>query len=180
MVYMIWTECMPAAFYKFICKEENFIYFNGKNVLQPEVSEILIFWLKLKKTVCSWEITCLCTRTFSSTSIRMYFLKHIAQQTEEVSISSAHFTLCLKSTRTNRNWTFWKNPQNYENSHVEMCFWQKTNKNWWFQWVLGKRSQRAHWKKKSKKKGGSWKKNKLLKKKEKEREKWAGRDGNVE
>ena len=45
MVYIIWTECMPAAFYKFICKEENFIYLNGKNVLQPKVSEILIFWL---------------------------------------------------------------------------------------------------------------------------------------
>ena len=32
---------MPAPFYKFICKEENFLYLNGKNVLQPKVSEIL-------------------------------------------------------------------------------------------------------------------------------------------
>ena len=34
-------KCMPAPFYKFICKEENFLYLNGKNVLQPKVSEIL-------------------------------------------------------------------------------------------------------------------------------------------
>ena len=36
---------MPAAFYKFICKEENFLYLNGKNVLQPKVSEILTNFL---------------------------------------------------------------------------------------------------------------------------------------
>ena len=38
---MVWNKCMPAQFYKFICKEENFLYLNGKNVLQPKVSEIL-------------------------------------------------------------------------------------------------------------------------------------------
>ena len=32
---------MPAPFYKFIYKEENYLYLNGKNVLQPKVSEIL-------------------------------------------------------------------------------------------------------------------------------------------
>ena len=41
MVYMMWKECMPTQFYRFICKEENFLYLNGKNVLQPKVSEIL-------------------------------------------------------------------------------------------------------------------------------------------
>ena len=45
MIYMIWKECMPAQFYKFICREENYIYLNGKNVLQPKVSEILTDFL---------------------------------------------------------------------------------------------------------------------------------------
>ena len=34
---MIWKKSMPAQFYKFICREENFIYLKGKNVLQPSV-----------------------------------------------------------------------------------------------------------------------------------------------
>ena len=41
MIYMVWKECMSAQFYKFICREENFLYLNGKNVLQPKVSKIL-------------------------------------------------------------------------------------------------------------------------------------------
>ena len=104
MVYMIRTECMLAAFYKFICKEENFIYLNGKNILQPKVSEILTNFLAEDEKNCVLLRNNLpCARTFSSTSIRMYFLKYIAQQRGEVSISRAHFTLCLKPTRTNRN-----------------------------------------------------------------------------
>ena len=46
MIYMIWKECMPPKFYKLICREENFIYLNGKNVLQPKVSEIITNFLK--------------------------------------------------------------------------------------------------------------------------------------
>ena len=34
---MIWKEFMPTAFYKHICKEKNFLYLNGKSVLQPKV-----------------------------------------------------------------------------------------------------------------------------------------------
>ena len=56
MVYMIWTECMPAAFYKYICKEENFIYLNGKNILQPKLSEILTnFLVEDEKKLCALE-----------------------------------------------------------------------------------------------------------------------------
>ena len=41
MIYMLWKECMPVKFYKHICKEKNFLYLNGKNVLQPKVLEII-------------------------------------------------------------------------------------------------------------------------------------------
>ena len=41
MMYMLWKECMPVKFYRHICKENNFLYLNGKNVLQPKVSEII-------------------------------------------------------------------------------------------------------------------------------------------
>ena len=41
MIHMVWRECMPAEFYKFICEENNFVYLNGKNVIQTGVLEIV-------------------------------------------------------------------------------------------------------------------------------------------
>ena len=41
MIYMLWQECMPAEFYRFICLEKIFLYLNGKNVLYPRVVEII-------------------------------------------------------------------------------------------------------------------------------------------
>ena len=41
MIYMLWKECIPQKFYKHICKEKNFLYLNGKNVLHPKVYEII-------------------------------------------------------------------------------------------------------------------------------------------
>ena len=41
MIYMLWRECMPIEYYKFICEEKNFLYLNGKNVLQPKVLQII-------------------------------------------------------------------------------------------------------------------------------------------
>ena len=46
MIYMLWKECMPRNFYRHICKEQNFLYLNGKNVLQPKVLEIIHHYLK--------------------------------------------------------------------------------------------------------------------------------------
>ena len=45
---MFWKECIPQRFYKHICKEKNFLYLNGKNVLQPKGSEIITDFLKEK------------------------------------------------------------------------------------------------------------------------------------
>ena len=41
MVYMFWRECIPSEFYRYICEEKNFIYLNGQDVGQPDVSEIV-------------------------------------------------------------------------------------------------------------------------------------------
>ena len=40
---------MPQRFYKHICKDENFLYLNRKNVLQPKVSETITEFLKLPR-----------------------------------------------------------------------------------------------------------------------------------
>ena len=36
---MLWKECKLQKLYQHICKENNFLYLNGKNVLLPKVSE---------------------------------------------------------------------------------------------------------------------------------------------
>ena len=46
MIYMLWKECIRGNFYRHICKEENVLYLNGKNVLQTKVLEIIHDFLK--------------------------------------------------------------------------------------------------------------------------------------
>ena len=41
MIYMLWRECIPPAFYRFICQEDNFRYLNGQDVSQLGVLEIV-------------------------------------------------------------------------------------------------------------------------------------------
>ena len=44
---MFWDKCVNVEFYKHICQKSNFIYLNGKNVVYPQVSEIV--WSYIKK-----------------------------------------------------------------------------------------------------------------------------------
>ena len=41
MIYMLWREWIPIAFYRFIYQEDNFRYLNGRDVSQPGVLEIV-------------------------------------------------------------------------------------------------------------------------------------------
>ena len=41
MVYMLWRKCVPSEFCRYICKEKNLIYLNGRDVGQPGVLEIV-------------------------------------------------------------------------------------------------------------------------------------------
>ena len=38
---MLWRECIPPEFYRYISEEKNFIYLNGRDVGQPGVLEIV-------------------------------------------------------------------------------------------------------------------------------------------
>ena len=42
MIYMLRREFMAVEYYKFIFEEKNFIYLNGKNILQPTVLQIIV------------------------------------------------------------------------------------------------------------------------------------------
>ena len=49
MVYMLWSECIPPDFYRYICEEKNFIYLNGRDVGQSGVLEIIGGFIDLEK-----------------------------------------------------------------------------------------------------------------------------------
>ena len=49
MVYMLWRECIPSEFYRYICKEKDFIYLNGRDVGQPGALEIVRGFINLGK-----------------------------------------------------------------------------------------------------------------------------------
>ena len=49
MVYMLWRECIPSEFYRYICDGNNFIYLNSKDVSQPSVFEIVANFIDRSK-----------------------------------------------------------------------------------------------------------------------------------
>ena len=49
MFDMVWRECIPVDFYRYICEENNFIYLNGRDVAHPGVLEIVGKFIDQKK-----------------------------------------------------------------------------------------------------------------------------------
>ena len=49
MIHMFWENCNEPSFYKHICKPDNFMYLNGKNVIYPDVVEIVWNYIKDKQ-----------------------------------------------------------------------------------------------------------------------------------
>ena len=45
VIYMLWDECIEETFYKHICKNDNFIHLNGKNVLYSNTAQIVLDYL---------------------------------------------------------------------------------------------------------------------------------------
>ena len=103
MTYMLWKEYMPQKFYNNICKENNFLYLNGKNVLQPRVSEITTECLKegdenyieLRNNLSQYK-------TIFNTSTRMYSLKFTVPLKGDVPTSKVPFII-FKTTKTRKN-----------------------------------------------------------------------------
>ena len=49
MFDMVWRECIPVDFYRYICEENNFIYLNGRDAAHPGVLEIVGKFIDQKK-----------------------------------------------------------------------------------------------------------------------------------
>ena len=41
MAFMLWRECIPSEFYRYICQDTNFKYLNGRDVNQSGVLVIV-------------------------------------------------------------------------------------------------------------------------------------------
>ena len=46
MINMFWEDCNEPSFYKHICKPDNFLYLNDKNVIYPRVADIVWKYLE--------------------------------------------------------------------------------------------------------------------------------------
>ena len=117
MIYMLWKECMRQKLYKHICREKNFLYLNGKNVLQPKVLEIITNFLnedennykELRNNLSSYKsiFQYVCSNVFPeiycSTEKRGFDLK-----------SNFHIIFKTYKGKKQLESSLAKNPENYE------------------------------------------------------------------
>ena len=131
MVYMLWRECIPPDFYRYIYEEKNFIYLNGRHVGQPGVLEIVVGFLHQGKQ----NLRMLQEHLARYKDIFQYVYSHLFP---EVYTSSEKRGLDLKSNfhilfktyrdkQIMRQQSLAKNQANYENEQPKKN--TKTNKN---------------------------------------------------
>ena len=93
MIYKLWKEYIPLDFDKFICREEDFLYLNNKNVLYTKIAELVWkFTTEYYKNYSKPSITCSSLRKIFSMSMQLSFPKSIVQPNVEVSIWKPHFS----------------------------------------------------------------------------------------
>ena len=103
MVYMIWRECIPVNFCRYICEENNFIYLNGRHVGHPGVLEIVGKFIdqKKKKIYECFQNVLHDTKIYINTSTHTFSLKYIQHLKDEGLISRVIFTFCSNLTEIN-------------------------------------------------------------------------------
>ena len=121
-----WSICHRKWFYKLICKDENFLYLNSKNVPQPKVSDIITDFLKegkehyveLKnnlsqfKDIFQYVYSNVYPQIYCSTKKRGFSLR-----------STFHIMFKIYEYKKNTEY-LGKNPQNYENVCDETSFYE--------------------------------------------------------
>ena len=65
MIYMLWRECNPVEFYRYICEDDNFKYLNGRDVSQQGVLKIVGEFIDQSKE----DLRLLQTKIFISTCL---------------------------------------------------------------------------------------------------------------
>ena len=109
---MLWRECIPPAFYRFICQEDNFCYLNGWDVSQPGVLEIVgNSWIKTRAICVCFSSASPTIQIYFNTSTRAPTPKSTPRQRKGASTWRATSTFCSKRSRTRWSWSniSWRN-----------------------------------------------------------------------
>ena len=134
MVYMLWRECIPPEFYRYICQDENFKYLNGRDVSQPGVLEIVGTFIDQNKD----NLRMLQKNLANYKDIFQYVYVHVFPEiystTEKRGIDlKSNFHILFKLYRDKlilRQQQLAKQPVNYETERQEVFeFEQKPIKN---------------------------------------------------
>ena len=134
MVHMLWRECIPTEFYRYICQDENFKYLNGQDVSQPGVLEIVGTFIDQHKN----NLRMLQKNHANYKGIFQYVYSHVFPEiystTEKRRIDlKSNFHILFKSYHDKlmlRQQQLAKQPINYETEHQEVNeFKQKLIKN---------------------------------------------------
>ena len=128
MTYTLWKECIVQKFYKHIWKEINFLYLNGKNVLQPKVLEVITKFLNedennykemrntlsIYKNIFLYVYSKVFPEIYCSTEKRGFDLR-----------SNFHIIFKTYKDKKQLESSLGKNPENYETIHNETNIYQQ-------------------------------------------------------
>ena len=126
MVYMLWRECIPSEFYRYICQDENFKYLNGRDANQSGVLEIVGNFIDQKKD----NLRLLQANLANYKDIYQYVYAHVFPErystTEKRGIDlKSNFHIMFQTYRgkailqQHQIITSTKNPANFENIREE-------------------------------------------------------------
>ena len=132
-VYVLWRECIPSKFYRYICQEKNFIYLNGRDVGQPAVLEIVGNFIDQSKE----NLSMLQEYLAQYKDVYQYIYWHVFPELYTTSEKrgfdmKSNFHILFKAYRDKmlmRQQSTAKNPANYELQKETCDFDQKPIKN---------------------------------------------------
>ena len=133
IVYMLWRECIPSEFYRYICQEKNFIYLNGRDVGQPAVLEIVGNFIDQSKE----NLRMLQEHLAPYKDVYQYVYSHVFPEVYTTSEKRGfnmknNFHILFKAYRDKmlmREQLTAKNPANYDIQKETCNFDQKPTKN---------------------------------------------------
>ena len=125
MIYMLWRECVPSEFYRYICQDDNFKYLNGRDVSQQGVLEIVGKFIDQNK-----ENLCMLQKSLAHyKDIYQYVYSHVFPEIYSTSKKRgidlrSNFHIMFKSYRDKllmRQQHLAKQPLNYASKQQQRC-----------------------------------------------------------
>ena len=123
MIYMLWRECIPVEFYRYICQEEKFRYLNGRDVSQPGVLEIVGRFINQNKENLRLLQKCLANYKDIFQYVYSYTFPEIYTMSEKRGIDmKSNFHILFKTYKDKqllKHQQLAKQTANYEAEHAE-------------------------------------------------------------